>query len=176
MNIDETKALLSMIWSLYPNAPKLSPEDKAITAVSWFNLLYIFTLNDAWEGAKRCFKENPRFVPTAPEILKNTRKTLCVEKFIDDHYVDMMRSVDEEEEFVHQVIASYYKRKTSLNEEERMALLIAQNNMNRLEAARLLFNEAYEKAEQEYDRVVRENAFINAPQDMIIPALEADDD
>ena len=80
MNISETRQLLTMIWSLFPNAPKLSQADKEAMVIVWIDLLYPYKPQDVWLAVKRCVEREPRFVPSAPEIKANVSKTLDWDK------------------------------------------------------------------------------------------------
>ena len=78
MNLLETRLLLSEAWTLYPSAPRLTPEEKKLTALSWFRTLYEYSYQDARSAFQRAAKKTPRFMPSAFEVLSE-----CVETTID---------------------------------------------------------------------------------------------
>lgn len=94
MNLRETQQLLTMIWSMYPNAPKLTREDKDVMAVAWLGLMYEYSLEDVWKAVKICIEKEPRFVPTAPEVLRNCTKDYRTERFLPPEYEELCRQVD----------------------------------------------------------------------------------
>lgn len=69
----DAKTLLTWLWGLFPNAPKLSADDRQAMAYSYWELLKEFSADDVMAATRKCLKEKPSFVPTAPEILKNCR-------------------------------------------------------------------------------------------------------
>lgn len=94
MNLHETQQLLTMLWSLYPNAPKLSKDDKSVMAMAWLSVLYEYSREDVWMATKRCIAAEPRFVPTAPEILKRCEKTLHIERYLTPEYTELTGKID----------------------------------------------------------------------------------
>ena len=94
MNLRETQQLLTMLWSLYPNAPKLSKDDKSVMAMAWLSVLYEYSRDDVWQAAKICIAAEPRFLPTAPEILKRCEKSLSVEHYLPREYVELTSQID----------------------------------------------------------------------------------
>lgn len=162
MTLNETKGFLSMLWSLYPNAPKLTAEDKALMAVSWFNLLYEFSLADVWEAAKRCFDIQPRFTPTAPEVRAQCRRTLNVESFLDASYDQLSERTDmsPEAEVNSRNLISAFERRDDLNIHECEALDEAKDHIRRLEELRAKWMKAMTDARTDYDEKTRDVAFI----------------
>lgn len=94
MNRQETARLLTIVWSLYPNAPKMTREDKEAMVMAWLALLYEYALNDVWEAVKECMEHEPRFVPTAPEVLTRCRKSYAVERYLPKEYAKLCATVD----------------------------------------------------------------------------------
>lgn len=94
MNLRETQQLLTMLWSMYPNAPKLSREDKEVMAVAWLGLMYEFSLEDVWKAVRQCFEHEPRFIPTAPEVLKRCSKDYKIERYLPPEYEKLCGKVD----------------------------------------------------------------------------------
>ena len=94
MNLRETQQLLTMLWSMYPNAPKLSREDKEVMAMAWLGLMFEYSLEDVWKAVRRCFEHEPRFVPTAPEVLKRCSKDYKIERYLPPEYKQLCREVD----------------------------------------------------------------------------------
>lgn len=94
MNLRETQQLLTMLWSMYPNAPNLSKEDKEVMATAWLGIMWEYSLEDVWKAVKQCFEHEPRFVPTAPEVLKRCSKTYNIELYLPPEYETLCRRVD----------------------------------------------------------------------------------
>ncbi|MCQ2101453.1 MAG: replicative helicase loader/inhibitor [Fibrobacter sp.] len=94
MNLKETKQLLTMLWSMYPNAPKLSRDDKEVMAMAWVGLMYEFALEDVWKAVKQCFEREPRYIPTAPEVLSKCTKDYKTERFLPKEYEELEETID----------------------------------------------------------------------------------
>lgn len=94
MNLRETKQLLTMLWSMYPNAPKLSRDDKEVMAMAWVGLMYEFALEDVWKAVKQCFEREPRYIPTAPEVLSKCTKDYKTERFLPKEYEELEETID----------------------------------------------------------------------------------
>jgi hypothetical protein len=94
MNLRETQQLLTMIWSMYPNAPRLSREDKEVMAMAWLGLMYEYSLEDVWKAARQCFEAEPRFIPTAPEVMRRCTKSYKVERYLPPEYAALTTGID----------------------------------------------------------------------------------
>ena len=94
MNLRETQQLLTMLWSMYPNAPKLSRDDKEVMATAWLGLLFEYSLEDVWKAVRQCFEHEPRFLPTAPEVLKRCSKDYKIERYLPPEYETLCGKVD----------------------------------------------------------------------------------
>lgn len=82
MNLLETRLLLSEAWSLYPALPRLMPEEKKLTALSWFRTLYEYSYRDARAAFRRAAKKTPRFMPSAFEVLAECVETYDIDDFL----------------------------------------------------------------------------------------------
>jgi hypothetical protein len=82
MNLFETRLLLSEAWTLYPSAPRLTPEEKKLTAISWFRTLYEYSYQDARAAFRRAAKKTPRFMPSAFEVLDECVETYDIDDFL----------------------------------------------------------------------------------------------
>ncbi len=76
MNIQETRNILAILWSYYPNAPKLDDSAATLMALSWARMFAEFSQLDVMNALQKAVKMSPKFVPTAPEILAHCTKTL----------------------------------------------------------------------------------------------------
>ena len=83
MNVFETTQVLAMLWSMYPNAPKLNETDTQLMALSWASIFAKFSQADVWKACVKAMKESPTFVPTAPQIVRLCEKTLAAASFPD---------------------------------------------------------------------------------------------
>ena len=125
MNLKETQQLLSMIWSMYPNAPKLSREDKEMMAFAWLGLLYEYSLNDVWKGVRKATEQESRFVPTAPEVLKYCQKEYQIERYLPSEYSELRAELEEKlggrsPAEVYGLIEMFRKCKPETDEERRL--------------------------------------------------------
>lgn len=82
MNLLETRLLLSEAWTLYPSAPRLTPEEKKLTAISWFRTLYEYSYQDTRAAFRRAAKKTPRFMPSAFEVLAECVETIDADAFL----------------------------------------------------------------------------------------------
>lgn len=83
MNICETKMLLSILWSMYPNAPKFNNDAVEMMALSWATVLGEFSKEDALKAMHKAASESPKFVPTAMEVRQYCQKSIRC-KFTQD--------------------------------------------------------------------------------------------
>lgn len=156
MNLKETQQLLSMIWSMYPNAPKLSREDKEMMAFAWLGLLYEYSLADVWKAVRKCFENESRFVPTAPEVLKYCQKEYQIERYLPSEYSELRAELEEKlggrtANDVYCLIAMFRKSKPESDEERRLLtdMLDARQILRRLDE---IWDQAYEIAKNAYAR------------------------
>ncbi len=89
MNINETQTFLTMLWSLFPNAPKCDADSKKAMIAAWFYVLHEFSLSDVWEGSQRVLRDKPSFIPNAFEILASCKKTVNPDAFLDAEYYNL---------------------------------------------------------------------------------------
>lgn len=71
MTIDETRKILSFLFSSFPSSPKLSREDKDRMIISFFKVLYEYSFDDVLNACIECAKGGRGFIPSAFEIAKN---------------------------------------------------------------------------------------------------------
>lgn len=84
MNLLETRLLLSEAWSLYPALPRLMPEEKRLTAIAWFRTLCNYSYEDARNAFRRAAAKNPRYMPSAFEVLAECVETVDTESYLTD--------------------------------------------------------------------------------------------
>lgn len=84
MTIDETKKVLSFLWSCFPSAPKLSREDKDRMILSFFKVLYRYAQNDVINAVIDTCRGGKCFVPSVFEIEKHVKITLPDIEFISN--------------------------------------------------------------------------------------------
>lgn len=89
MNIEETRNFLTMLWSLFPNAPRSSSDEKKATVAAWFYVLHEYSIGDVWIASQKVLYEKPVFIPTAYEILSRCHKTTNPERFLGDEYAEL---------------------------------------------------------------------------------------
>lgn len=154
MNMKETQQLLSMIWSMYPNAPKLSREDKEMMAFAWLGLLYEYSLADVWKAVHRCFASESRFVPTAPEVLRHCTKEYQIERYLPSEYEALRAELREKlggrsPAEVYGLIEMFRKCKPETDEERRLLtdMLDARQILRRLDE---IWDIAYATAKNAY--------------------------
>lgn len=71
MTIDETRKILSFLFSAFPSAPRLSREDKDRMIISFFKVLCEYSFNDVLRACIECAKGGRGFIPSVFEIAKN---------------------------------------------------------------------------------------------------------
>lgn len=86
MSIDETKIVLSYIYSTHINAPKLSKEDKQRVVMSFYRILYKYSMSDVMSSVDVTCASDKGFVPTPYEIEKNIKISIDVSKFLPAEY------------------------------------------------------------------------------------------
>ena len=160
MNINETQTFLTMLWSLFPNAPKCDADSKKAMIAAWFYVLHEYTLNDVWEGSQRVLRDKPSFIPNAFEILASCKKTVNPDAFLDSEYYDLEQKFTGSTHIYQQSCDYDYEIKRLLDERnsadagraEEIDELIRQNIEQRSIEARLddLFMTAQIAAEKAY--------------------------
>ena len=65
MNIEQTRQVLTYIWSTHPCAPKLEGDGKTATIASYFRILYKYSIEDVLEAVDRVCRESAAFIPSA---------------------------------------------------------------------------------------------------------------
>lgn len=74
MNIQDTAQLLMMLWSAYPNAPRLSAEDQHFMTRTWAMLFAHYPQRDVWYATQWAMRDSPKWLPSAPRIKANLRR------------------------------------------------------------------------------------------------------
>ena len=157
MNQKETAQLLSMIWSLYPNAPKITREDKEAMVFSWLCMLHEYSLADVWAGVKECMRKEPRFVPTAPEVMQKCEKSYNVERYLPKEYGELIAGIDQgvTAEANRAQIIRYYKKEGAKSTAEKAAYQRAVDERERIRKADAIWAEAYTTARIAYEQAER---------------------
>ena len=160
MNTRETQQLLSMIWSMFPNAPKLTKDDKTVMVMSWLSLLHEYSVEDVWKAVKRCIDREPRFVPTAPEVMKNCFKNVDVEHYLPANYEELSETIDRS---FSAVASRNYEIKFYRDTDKDQLTPVQAATLQRLEHEReierklnAMWAEALSKATAAYDRREKE--------------------
>lgn len=164
MNIEETRNFLTMLWSLFPNAPKVSPEEKKATVVAWFYVLHEYAIGDVWAASQAILHEKPIFIPTAFEILSRCRKTTNPNRFLGDEYAELENRFigsthiyQPNDDFDYEIFRLTRDQMEEKNEDskEKLQHLIRQNVEQRNIHRRMdyLLTAALNAAESEYDRI-----------------------
>ncbi len=174
MNFQETQTFLTMLWSLFPNAPKCDAESKKAMVAAWFYVLHEYALNDAWKAASEALKDKPSFIPTAFEVLAKCKKTLNTDAFLGDEYhklenvfIGSTSIYQNHCNFDYEIrcLRSELNHETDPEKISELESLIAQNEEQRFIEKRMfvLFRIACEEAERAYD----ENERKKYSQDLI---------
>lgn len=79
MTIDETRKILSFLFSAFPSAPRLSREDKDRMIISFFKVLCEYSFNDVLRACIECAKGCRGFIPSAFEIAKNVKTSITID-------------------------------------------------------------------------------------------------
>lgn len=175
MNLEQTRQLLSFLWSKFPNGRALSVEDKQMTAIAYFDELWEYSLQDAIAAARKALKEQPHFIPSAPEIAHHAVKSLEAHRYYPQELDDVQRRIERLEAEIDAEKSSYYQafqamvKLTSstpeylmndiqLYEKKRLqseidSHLEKSNELWRLKTRmKLLIQQAFNLAEEAYDR------------------------
>lgn len=161
MNLRETQQLLTMLWSMYPNAPKLSRDDKEVMATAWLGLLYEFSLEDVWKAVKQCFENEPRFIPTAPEILKRCSKNYKTELYLPKEYESLTQQVDltfnamVQRDNLERALMVRKRDRGGLDEGEKEMLADIQREKEIISKIERMWNEASDTARIAYEQAER---------------------
>lgn len=83
MNFIQTKQALQYLWGTHPAAPRFDDTDKNVAAISYFRVLYMYSLPDVLDAIDRACRKSPSFIPSAFEVEENVYKTLDVDSYID---------------------------------------------------------------------------------------------
>lgn len=109
MTITETRRLLTIIWSLFPNAPRLTQEDKGAMAVAWFSLLYEYSFADVWFATRDCLSRKPNFIPSCPEIAKIVCAHFDVDAHLPPNFDNMKLTENERNAMIHEAVETAAK-------------------------------------------------------------------
>ena len=97
MNIQQTRQVLSYIWSTHPSAPKFSDDGKTRMIASYFRVLYQYSLEDVMAAVDLACRESPSFIPSAYDIEKKCTKHLDVERYLPSAYEVIRERLEEAE-------------------------------------------------------------------------------
>lgn len=76
MTFDETRKILSFLFSAFPSSPRLSREDKDRMIISFFKVLCDYSFGDVLCACIECAKGSNGFIPSAFEIANNVKITV----------------------------------------------------------------------------------------------------
>jgi hypothetical protein len=116
MNIQETRTMLSLLWASRPSAPKLTDADKMRTVLCYFQRLHGFAFDDVMNAIGAYTLP---FIPSADEIAERCSKTLQIERFLSNEYLERMeelRALDERLGTENAAFESAFKRRCALSE------------------------------------------------------------
>lgn len=161
MNLRETQQILTMLWSLYPNAPKLSKDDKSVMAMAWLAIFYEYNREDVWHAVKRCITDEPRFVPTAPEILKRCEKTLNISQYLPQEYWELMQQVNMsvEADRERRQLLRFMDQNQDMNAEDMVTYARLKEEQAMVKRIEFLWKTASETAENAYEQAERAKLF-----------------
>lgn len=153
MNLVDTQQLLTMLWSLYPNAPKLARDDKIAMSMAWLAVLSDYALEDVWKAAKRCFQKEPRFVPSAPQILSECEKSLPIDQYLATEYNTLSEEVDAsiEREIERHQAMRLLRAEETLSDADAKWLNELEEEERKVKKLNDLWKEAVKSAEYAYD-------------------------
>lgn len=95
MNLAQTCQVLSYLAATHPNFPKYTPEDKQRVAVSYFRILYRFSLSDVLNAVDAACRKARPFLPCVYDIEHEICKSIDVEKFLTAEYYDLEHELTE---------------------------------------------------------------------------------
>ena len=93
MNLEQTRQILSFIWSANPNAPKMDDVDKQRIAAAYCITLHEYSFHDVMDAVLECGKKST-FVPSAFEILAHCKKRYDIGRFMPCGYDDRLVEAD----------------------------------------------------------------------------------
>lgn len=93
MNIENTRHLLTWLWSKFPNSKTLSDADRQATIVAYFDELWQYSLEDVIAAARKALAAQPHFVPSAPEIAHYCTKTIDYQKYLPREYAQLEKAL-----------------------------------------------------------------------------------
>lgn len=97
MNIEQTRHLLTWLWSKFPNSKALADADKQTTIVAYFDELWQYALEDVIAAARKALAAQPHFVPSAPEIAHYCTKTIDYQRFLPREYAQLEKALADAE-------------------------------------------------------------------------------
>ena len=97
MNIEQTRQVLTYIWSTHPSAPKLEGDGKTATIASYFRILYKYSIEDVLEAVDRVCRESAAFIPSAYEIEAKCTRHVDVEYYLPDEYHKVSQRLEDAE-------------------------------------------------------------------------------
>lgn len=161
MNLRETQQLLTMLWSMYPNAPKLTRDDKEVMATAWLGLMFEYSIEDVWKAVKQCFEHEPRFLPTAPEVLKRCSKDYKIERYLPTEYeelcqkVDLTMNAEIRRDNMETALRRRQREKGELDDEEQQMLETIEKEKSIIKQIDQIWNEASNTARIAYEQTER---------------------
>lgn len=109
MNIEQTRQILSYIWSTHPSSPKYTDSDKARTIAAYFRVLYKYAINDVLAAVDAVCLANPTFIPSAYEIEAKCQKTVNVDFYLPKRYHELDKEIYKAEQFRNEKKPEYQK-------------------------------------------------------------------
>lgn len=97
MNIEQTRQVLTYIWSTHPSAPKLEGDGKTATIASYFRILYKYSIEDVLEAVDRVCRESVTFIPSAYEIEAKCTRHVDVSAYLSMEYEMVSERLEEAE-------------------------------------------------------------------------------
>jgi len=97
MNIEQTRHLLTWLWSKFPNSKALADADKQTTIFAYFDELWQYSLEDVIAAARKALAAQPHFVPSAPEIAHYCTKTIDYQKYLPREYAQLEKALADAE-------------------------------------------------------------------------------
>lgn len=99
MTIDETKKVLSFLYSCFPSAPRLARDDKDRMILSFFRVLYKYAQRDVINAIIDTCKKSKGFIPSVYDIAKNIVITPAVD-YSDVYQTERERYLDDKYDYV----------------------------------------------------------------------------
>ena len=95
MNLSQTCQVLSYLAATHPNFPKYTPEDKQRVAVSYFRILYRFSLHDVLDAVDAACRKSRPFLPCVYDIEHEICTSLDLEKYLTAEYYELEHELTE---------------------------------------------------------------------------------